>query len=166
MMEINPDQPLLPSVLDRLIDDEPTVHREAPKSRNQSLRELKTSVRRDLENLLNTRVRALPWPGELKELKQSLVNYGIPDLTGVSVGSKEDQEKFARTVRDAILMYEPRMLAPRVQFPNFASDSVERSIRFTIIASLQAEPAPEPIEYDSTLDPTTGTFQVKGERSA
>ena len=73
-------------MLDRLLDHEPDVRREAPRSRNQVLRELKQSVRRDLENLLNTRVRCIPLPPELKELKQSLVNYGIPDLTGASLG--------------------------------------------------------------------------------
>ena len=76
-------------MLDRLIDHEPEVRRESPRSRNQVLRELKQSVRRDLENLLNTRVRCVPLPPELKELKQSLVNYGIPDLTGASLGIRQ-----------------------------------------------------------------------------
>ena len=57
MAKISEQQPLVPSVLDRLMDCEPDNPREAPKSRHQILRELKQSVRRDLENLLNTRWR-------------------------------------------------------------------------------------------------------------
>jgi len=48
MPRISPDQPLLPSVLDRLLDDDPGVSRDPPRSRHQVLRELKQSVRRDL----------------------------------------------------------------------------------------------------------------------
>ena len=42
-------------------------------------------------------------------------------------------------------------------------DPIDRTIRFHIDAILQAEPAPEPIQFDSTLRLTTGTFEVKGE---
>jgi len=49
---------LIPSVLDRLLDDDPASAREAPKARTQVLRELKQSVRRDLEWLLNSRCDA------------------------------------------------------------------------------------------------------------
>src|SRR5262245_7495839 len=98
MPEIRPDQPLIPSVLDRLIDQEPDVRREAPRGRNQVLRDLKQSVRRDLENLLNTRVRCVPTPPELNHLKRSLVNYGLPDLTGSSPAAPKDREEFRRTI--------------------------------------------------------------------
>src|SRR5438132_410989 len=96
MAKIRADQPLIPSVLDRLLDFEPDVSREAQRSRNQVLRELKLSVRRDLENLLNTKTRCLTWPPHLEELKQSLVNYGIPDFTSASMGSPRDREEFCR----------------------------------------------------------------------
>ena len=54
---VRDDQPLVPSVFDRLLDDEPDNSRETAASRRQVLRELKQSVGRDLENLLNTRQR-------------------------------------------------------------------------------------------------------------
>lgn len=161
MPDINPDQPLLPSVLDRLLDTEPEVSREAPKSRNQSLRELKQAVRRDLENLLNTRKRCVPWPADMIELKQSLVNYGIPDMTGSSFSSPKEREEFRRTLQNLILMNERRLKKVSVRLLDSA-ESIDRTIRFLIDAVLQAEPAPEPIQFDSTLRLTTGTFEVKG----
>ena len=57
MSRVKNDQPLMPSLLDRLLDDEPNNNQDAPQARHQVLRELKQSVRRDLENLLNTRWR-------------------------------------------------------------------------------------------------------------
>jgi type VI secretion system protein ImpF len=46
---------ITPSVLDRLIDEEPSVSTEPANTRQKSLRQLKQSVRRDLEWLLNSR---------------------------------------------------------------------------------------------------------------
>ena len=42
-------------------------------------------------------------------------------------------------------------------------ESLDRTIRFHIDAVLQAEPAPEPVAFDSTLRLATGSFEVKGE---
>ena len=162
MPEIRPDQPLIPSVLDRLIDHEPGVRREAPLSRNQVLRDLKQSVRRDLENLLNTRVRCVPWPPEMKHLKKSLVNYGLPDLTGASPVSREDREAFRKTIESVVKQYETRLKKLRVRLVD-SPNSIDRTIRFHIDAVLQAEPAPEPISFDSTLKLVNGLFEVKGE---
>ena len=95
MSKAREDQLLVPSVLDRLLDDHPEQRQELPKARHQVLRELKQSVRRDLENLLNTRWRCVSWPPNLDELELSLVNYGIPDFTGVNMGSPAERDRFA-----------------------------------------------------------------------
>src|SRR5688500_14557195 len=107
MPPVRPDQPLVPSVLDRLLDDAPEVSREPARSRNQLLRELKQSVRRDLENLLNTRRRCLSLPPGLKELPASLVNYGLPDFSGNPAAA--NREAFAKLVEGVIRQYEPRL---------------------------------------------------------
>ena len=102
MSRIQGEPKLVSSVLDRLIDEEPEVQREAPRSRNQVLRELKQAVRRDLENLLNTRRRCQGWPGELKELEKSLVNYGLPDFMGANVASEEGRQQLCQALEAAI----------------------------------------------------------------
>jgi type VI secretion system protein ImpF len=162
MATIRTDQLLLPSVLDRLIDHDPQVSQETARSHNQLLRDLKQAVRRDLERLLNTRVRCVLYAPELKELKQSLVNYGIPDLTGLALGAPKEREEFRRGVEAVILQFEPRLknLSVRLVDP---TETGERTIRFHIEAVLQAEPAPEPVAFDSTVRLTTGTFEVKAE---
>ena len=46
--------------------------------------------------------------------------------------------------------------------PAMSSDTQDRTFRFRIDAMLLAEPAPEPVVFDSELQPGTGDFEVKG----
>jgi type VI secretion system protein ImpF len=152
---------LLPSVLDRLLDDEPGVQREVPAGPHQLLRDLKQSVRRDLENLLNTRVRYHVWPTHLSELKQSLVSYGLPDFTGVSLSSAKDREDFCKIIQGIINQFEPRLKNVSV-VPISSSQPLDRTFRFRIDALLRTEPAPEPVAFDSNVEPATGGVEVQG----
>src|SRR6516165_12299211 len=102
MAKIKAEQPLVPSVLDRLLDDDPGVSREPAQNRHQVLRELKQSVRRDLENLLNTRARCQTGPPHLKELKQSLVQYGLPDFSGGGLGDAQDRDAICQLLQTVI----------------------------------------------------------------
>ena len=160
MAKIQADQPLVPSVLDRLLDDEPEVKREAARTRNQLLRELKLSVRRDLENLLNTRRRCLGWPADLTELERSLLNYGIPDFMGANLAAVEGREQFCQALQGVIRTYESRFKAVKVRLLD-NGDPLDRTLRFHIDALLRADPAPEPVVFDSAVEPGTGTIQVK-----
>ncbi len=155
------DQSLTASVLDRLLDDEPTNTHEAPRNRGQLLRDLKESVCRDLENLLNTRARSLMVPAAFKELKHSLVNYGLPDFTGAPTGSARDREGMARAIQAVLRQHEPRFKKVEVKLLD-NSEPLDRTLRFRIDALLYAEPTPEPVVFDSTLRPATGDFEVRG----
>src|SRR5262249_55451052 len=98
-----PHQPsLLPSLLDRLLDDDDP--------QRSHLRGLEQAVRRDLENLLNTRSRNVLWGTHLEELDQSLLSYGLPDFTSVSLVSATDRQKFCRLIEGIIRQNEPRLL--------------------------------------------------------
>ena len=160
MTRIEANQPLVSSVLDRLLDDNPHAATELEKSRNQVLRELKQSVRRDLENLLNTRWRCTGWPENLDELEFSLVNYGIPDITGADLGVSRDRGRFCQVVERVIQHFEPRFKRVVVEMLE-NTDPTDRTLRFRIDALLHAEPAPEPVVFDSALEPSTGSVEVK-----
>jgi type VI secretion system protein ImpF len=161
MAKIQSDQPLLPSVLDRLIDDEPDVTRDPPRSRYQILSKLKQSVRDDLENLLNTRRRIRPAPTEFADLDPSMVSYGVPDSTGAGFGSPEGRERFRAELEAVIIRWEPRFTNVRVVLIDPAEE-LERTVHFRIEALLLADPAPEPVVFDSALEPTTGNIEVRG----
>ena len=84
MARWEPEQTVTQSVLDRLIDREPASSSEAPPTRAQSVRQLKVSLRRDLEWLLNSRRTPEAVDSEFQELEQSLYNFGLPDVTTLS----------------------------------------------------------------------------------
>lgn len=161
---VSENQPLVPSIFDRLLDDDPANSREAASSRRHVLRELKYSVSRDLENLLNTRQRWGEWPEEFDELRLSLVNYGIPDFTGVNMSVPSERERLRGIIERAIVQYEPRFKTVRVQLLENA-DAFDRTLRFRIEGTLHAEPAPEPVVFDSQLEPITANFQVQNKTS-
>lgn len=158
------DQPLVPSVLDRLLDDDPATSRDPPQSASQVLRELKRSVRRDLENLLNTRRRCMSWPSHLTELERSLVNYGLPDIAGMDLAAVREREGLGRLIEAVIRRFEPRFKTVHVEMLENA-DPQDRVLRFRIDALLRAEPAPEPVVFDSALEPATGNVEVRGTRA-
>jgi type VI secretion system protein ImpF len=161
MAKARSDQLLVPSILDRLLDDQPDVSREAPRPRHQVVAELRQSIRRDLEHLLNTRWRCTAWPPSLDELEVSLVNYGIPDFTGANLGSSAERERFRRIVETTLRRFEPRFKTVRVRLVD-DDDRLDRVLHFRIDAVVDADPAPEAVVFDTSLEPTSGSFVIDG----
>jgi type VI secretion system protein ImpF len=160
-MDDNPNtQPLVPSLLDRLLDDDPGGPPPPPAAGYQLLRDLKQSVCRDLENLLNTRTRFLAWGPHLRELDQSLLAYGLPDFNSVNLASEADRLRFCRVIEGVIRDNEPRLIEVRV-LPRSEGEPDDRVLRFRIEALLRVEPAPEQVAFDSLVKPTTGNVEVK-----
>jgi type VI secretion system protein ImpF len=164
-MDLDKDQPLVLSLLDRLIDTHPELSRDPPFGRGQHLAVLRASIRRDLEELLNTRRRCIGWPDELRELDQSMVGYGIPDFTGSNMASENEQNAFLLDLERAIARFEPRFKFVEVsRLPN--PDEFDRTLRFRIYAEMYAEPAPEPMMFESILDPLSRNFSVASTENA
>ena len=149
---------ITPSVLDRLLDFEPNLSSEAPKSRSKSLRDLKTAVRRDLEWLLNSRQYADYIPETLEETNNSVAVYGLPDFTGASIKSPTEQKKLVKQIEAAIKIFEPRFLDLKVTLEPFGT--IERVLKFRIDARLDIEPIPEPISFDTVFQLGSSEFSV------
>lgn len=148
-----------PSVLDRLLDFDPKASQEAPKSRTKSLRELKQSVRRDLEWLFNSRSYLGEIDEKLEETPISVVAYGLPDFTGISVRSHHELKRLRKSIEAAIKNYEPRFLDVKVTLEPI--NNTDRILNFRIEAFLNVEPSPEPIVFDTVLELGSGDFEVK-----
>jgi type VI secretion system protein ImpF len=150
---------IVPSLLDRL-----TAPEEGPVARSwgAALAQLKASLRRDLESLLNTRRRPGALGGDLPELARSSVRYGIPDFIAINMAAHERQAAFGRALERVIRDYEPRLanVAVSLLAPPHGQD---RILCFRIEAMLRIEPTPEPIIFESVLDPISRTFSVKGD---
>lgn len=150
---------ITPSVLDRLLDFEPDLTSESPKSRSRSLRELKQSVRRDLEWLLNTRRYPNEVPERLEEVQNSVVMYGLPDFTAVGAKSTHEQKKLVKELEHALKTFEPRFMDLKITLE--PPSNVERTLRFRIEARLKVEPTPEPITFDTMLALGSGQYVVQ-----
>ncbi len=149
---------LLP-LLDRLMDDSPDQERDAPMSASEVLSVLRASVRRDLEALLNGRRRWLSWPAELKELASSPIGFGIPDFTSGAMNEGGRRELLRLEVEATIRRFEPRMASVKVSIVE-SENEYESTLRLRIDALLHADPAPEPVAFDTTVDSTTAEVFV------
>ena len=160
MAKISATQRLVPSVLDRLIDDDPQISTDIERSRAQLLRDLKQSVRRDLQNLLNTH---LPWhalPESYSELEQSVLNYGLPNFNTLGVSSEDQRKEFAKIIESTIARFETRLKNISVDSVE-NSDSADRTLRLKIKALLYVEPELEPIAFQSVLEPASQAMVIQ-----
>jgi type VI secretion system protein ImpF len=156
---IDPDQPLVVSVLDRLLDDNGQTAVEPARSRGQYLADMRAALRRDLETLLNTHQSWLAPPRDLTELGTSLLDYGMPHFLGLQVASDAAREQFRAEVEGLLRRFEPRLTRVSVALLENA-DNLERTLRFRIDALVHAEPDLEPVSFDSMLEPVHRRFAV------
>jgi len=160
MARVDKKKKLRPSILDRLLDNDPANAIEPDRDQHQKLRELRRSVRRDLENLLNTRLRIVEPDDDYRELKKSLLNYGLPDLATVNISDKNRKKEFIEHLESLLIEFEPRFKSVSVNYLE-NSDRLDRSLRFRIDATLYADPSPEVVVFDSTLEPVSRTVNVE-----
>ncbi len=160
MAEWKDREEVLPALLDRLTDEEPTNRNEGRLPRAQVVRALKKSLRRDLEWLLNTR-RSIVEPEEwMKEVQYSLHLYGLPDLTSYSLGASRDQSVLAHLLEEAIAKFEPRLSNVIVSMVPIAGTN--RVLKFQIEGILLIDTGPERIQFDTTLELASGSYTVEG----
>ncbi len=162
MARPDPDLAVTISVLDRLIDTNPDVSSDPPANRSQSVRQLKASLRRDLEWLLNSRRNPDEVPETYEELFRSLYNYGLPDVTSMGLNSSRDRQRLLRVIEQTIEIFEPRLTQVQVRAIDNAG-SGPRILRFQIEGLLKMDPAPEQILFDTVLQLNSGEYQIKGD---
>ncbi|MEO2216576.1 type VI secretion system baseplate subunit TssE [Chromobacterium vaccinii] len=151
---------ILPSVLDRLLDDEPDQSHIESISLFE-LSQFKRALARDLEALLNTRLMPLD---ELMEsfplARDSLLTFGIPDLSGISLLNPDDRELLREQLRRSVELHEPRLSRVRVNLD--APREMERHLRFRVDAVLKVHPHRPPVTFDATLQLSSNVYKVQG----
>jgi len=149
------------SVLDRLIDLEPENRMENSLSRSQSVRLLKSAVRRDLEWLLNSRRICDPPDEGLKEVNRSVYTYGLPDVSALTMLASGDRNRLVRQVLATINQFEPRLANVRLVMIE-APDSGKKDVRLRVEAMLRMDPVPEPITFDTVIELKSGNCRLTG----
>jgi type VI secretion system protein ImpF len=151
-------QPLTPSLLDRLVDLEPRVSHEPVQYRLIDIREIKASVIRDLENLLNTRKNIQQPPPTCPEVTDSLFTYGLRDHSAENPKSPAVRQKLRQELEKIIATFEPRLqnVSVRAEAPGKG----QRALRFRISALLVIDPVSEPISFDTYFDLNRSDFRI------
>ncbi len=154
---------LLPSVLDRLIDDQPDISWEA-EAKAVDFPAYLELIRQDLEDLLNYRRDIIEEIPEIyPEARQSILAYGLPDLSVFNRQNRFDQNRLTRMIEDNIRLFEPRLKQVRVLVSTAdVEEGHRKTMQFTIEGVLMIEPAPERVVFDTQLELDSGTYKVQG----
>jgi len=155
---------LQPCLLDRIRDDEPTNPKESRTQRLISLREYRKGVLEHLSWLLNTSQHpATDGLSEFPEAEKSVLNFGIPEMSGLT-SSSIDPLQLKHRIAEAIRQYEPRILPQTLEVSvNVAPDHMTgNAVSFEIRGQLWAQPMPDPLYVKTDMDLETGQFDLKG----
>lgn len=153
-----PQQPkrgLQPSIIDRLVDPESAG---TTILTGYTVEKMYKAVLSDLEDLLNSVHTARDIPADFPDVRDSVVGYGLPDLTSIESISAEQRATIARTIRRAIERFEPRLRAVKVAILKH-DDALHMSLKFRIDARLAVDPAPD-VAFDTILEVGTGKYLV------
>ncbi len=159
---------LQPALLDRLSDDEPEKRQETLEHSVVSKVRLKRTVLRDLSWLLNTTCHDTH--GELlnhREARRSVINFGIPVLSGKNF-SGVDWRELERSIHEAILVFEPRILPDTLQVKAILpTDPLghHNMLQFELRGELWSMPFPIELLIRSELDLETGQMTLNDQLS-
>lgn len=136
-------------LFDRLCDYD-GVPREARPFRTLTYAELLGSVRREVQNLLNTRAS---WPvAVLAERDRSVLDYGASDFTWVGPLSPEDQDDLERHIATTISAYEPRLQDVWIQIDRY--ETTTGTMHLTLSASLVIDDLEESVSFPLAISAT------------
>jgi len=144
-----------PGLLDRLMDE----RQDAAPGQPFTSEQLKDSVARDLEALLNTRLAIDPaalhgYP----EARASLLHYGLADFAGYCLSSNIDRMAVCASIKEAIEVHEPRLRDVSATL-DLVAGSVNR-LDFVIHARLAVTPGAEPVHFNAVLQPSSLQYAV------
>jgi len=155
---------LQPALLDRLTDDNPGQQEEPVDRRVMTKSQIRQAVLRDLSWLFNaTRLSDSELPEAFAEVRRSVLNYGLPALSGRTASSL-DPMAMEEMVRRCILAYEPRILPGSLRIEaSISSRQLDHhnQIGFRIDGQLWAQPVPVHLLLRTDIDLETGAVEIQ-----
>lgn len=96
-------------------------------------------------------------------VKKSILNYGLDDLTHITLGSDASKE-IVTQLKTALLQHEPRLTPESliVEETEGRDDDVNQRVRFRVKAEMVCRPLDVPVEFVAELDTTSGKVIVPG----
>jgi type VI secretion system protein ImpF len=163
MADLKPQERLQPALLDRLIDLEPDNPNESPDKRVLNKIALRGAVLRDLAWLLNSTRPSDDFLNGYPEAQKSVLNYGLPSLSGETAASL-DVPTLEAAVRRAVLDFEPRIIAATLRVEAELTDAAmdhHNVIGLRISGLLWAQPVPIEMLLRTQLDLESGQVEVQ-----
>jgi type VI secretion system protein ImpF len=142
-----------PSLMERLSE-----RQEVPASQAASVRGLKEVIRRDLEALLNTRKPLARQLEGYSLAANSVLNYGLEDLSSLSVSSSGQLIEMQRAIQQCLAIYEPRLTDISVSIEE--GGRIDKEIKLHIEATLPFYPTIEAVTFDTVFNVTNQTYSV------
>lgn len=162
-----PRQPhahLLPTLFDRLHDDEPLRNTEAPGDYTVTRTQMRKIIQRDLAFLLNTvNMEDLLDRNRHAHAAASTINYGVPPLAG-SYLSEHKWADIELRLRRAIFDFESRLMPDSLQIVPLMKEGAERQynvLLFEIRGAIRMDPYPMAFMVQSSVDLETNRMSVE-----
>jgi type VI secretion system protein ImpF len=143
-------------LFDRLVDRDPRLHHEMRPTRTLDRRGLRESVRRELEQLFNTRCPFLAHRLPIRE--RTVIDYGVPDFSVFTPRSYDDRVRLAELLRRTIEAFEPRLIDVQVSLELHPGN--DRALLGVIEAKLLTDRVAEPVSFETSLDLKEGKIEV------
>jgi type VI secretion system protein ImpF len=155
---------ILPSLFDRLTDNEPRKSKEILEDQLISLTKYRQSILRDLLYLLNTyNLQANSFDLDLPEnVANSTLNFGIPPYSGTNVSDMQWQE-FENQIKQAILRFEPRIDKTTLHVTLIRLQELSllnNQMVIEIQGNLLLNPYPQEFLLRTCMDIETGMFNL------
>lgn len=136
------------SLIDRLIDYEQSY-----------IDQFRSGLRRDLEDLLNTNLRARSIPGDLEELDNSIINYGIVDLLTSNLSTQSERQKVINRIKEVVEQFEPRLM--NVSISEISTDEIRsHTLGLKLVADTIIGNSTEEIIFHTKVDISTGSVKA------
>jgi type VI secretion system protein ImpF len=154
---------LQPALLDRLCDHAPHQSQETEDQRVMTKQQIRAAVLRDLSWLFNAVQPLARHANIYPRVAKSVLNYGLPPISG-QTASRLDVTQLEKSIREAILQFEPRIAADSLKVRALEFDNLLEThniIEFEISGQLWAQPVPLELLLRTQLDLELGQVQVK-----
>ena len=122
---------------------------------------MRASVRRELNWLLNTvNLDAVQDLSRYPQVKTSVLNYGMPDLTG-RVSTKVAVNARAADIANSIKTFEPRLDAAKLDVQATPGVGVDNAISYVIRGDITSAIRAMPVQFFANVEVETGEAVVR-----
>lgn len=150
-------------MLDRLTDLHPDKKRESSSQQVLNQKQFKDAVIRDLGWLLNSvSMDSVFDLSAYPEVKHSVLNYGLPDISG-RTSSSIDSSDLEKRLLSTICEFEPRFIrnSLKIKVHSNPDEMSHNSLVFEIEGVIFGQPMPFHVVLRSELDLECGLFNVR-----